>query len=277
MLMEHEWIREEVYLLERQLRERGVGVGMRENLYALVGFGRNNVTSIGGILLSDLVRPDDFVSASFSLETSGLLEDGYSGISFALENIQPRPGTARQLILITDEDRGILNTNLTRDVVERQLRAAGFVLNVVVNQGFLADPADNDSLALGLNGNGTAYVVADNPDAFSTVEGGEPITFSFFQFGNTLEDYVELAFSLGGVAWDLKQLREEGQISEAFTNAFTAVKVEEVMNVFRFCFACFCEGNRFGNTSQGLCRNSNVGLSDCVGVPGIHKCVFVNA
>ncbi len=269
MFMEHAWIRKEVYVLESQLQERGVGVGERENLYALVGFARADLSAISGILISNLTRPDEFVNASFDLRTSGLIEDGYSGIDFALRNVQPRPGTARQLILVTDEDRGILRSDLTRDVIEQQLKDEGFVLNVIVNQGFLADSADNSSLALGLTGNGTAYIVDNSSDSFTAVEGGEPITFSFFEFGDTLEDYVELAFRLGGAAWDLNQLREQGDFARAFTNAFTAVKVEEVMNVFRVCFACFCEANEAKDEIIGPCIGSvGIEISDCVGIPG---------
>ena len=40
MVMEHTWLRSEIVRLDQQLRLKGVGVGDRPNLFALVGFGR---------------------------------------------------------------------------------------------------------------------------------------------------------------------------------------------------------------------------------------------
>ena len=80
----------------------------------------------------------------------------------------------------------MLQQDLNRDVVEERLREAGFVLNVVVNQGFLADPTDSDSHALGLDSNGTAYVVNTTaPALFVAVEGGGVDPDPLGGFGNT--------------------------------------------------------------------------------------------
>lgn len=241
MAMEHEWIRQEVILLDVGLKQQGVGVGERENLFALVGFGRNNPVDINGITLSPLAPLDEFITASLNLELTGVFEDGYAAIDHALSTIQTRTDTAKQIILVTDEDRGVLRSDLSREVIEQKLVEAGIVLNVVVNQGFLGDSEDPRSFALGLNENGTAYVVDPaSSTLFTIVQGGSPNPGQFFNFGNTLEDYVELAFSVGGLAWDLNQLREQGVFAEAFTNAFTQAKVDEVMTVFRICFSCQC-------------------------------------
>ena len=241
MAMEHEWIQKEVNLLDIALRERGVGVGMRPNLFGLVGFGRNDPTSIGGITLSQLARPDEFVLAAGGLQLTGVLEDGYSAIDHALAMIETRSGTAKQVILVTDEDRGVLRVDLSRELIEERLVRTGFMLNVIINQGFLRDPLDDHSFALGLDRNSTAYIVdPDSLTLFNTSDGGSLNPSPFFGFGNSYEDYAVLAHSTGGAAWDLNQLREQGILAEAFTNAFTAVKVEEVMSVFRECFLCLC-------------------------------------
>jgi len=76
MAMEHELIRTEVVLLNDQLRERGIGLGSRQNLFALVGFGRNNREDILGIVLSQLTTPEQFINASNQLELTGVSEDG---------------------------------------------------------------------------------------------------------------------------------------------------------------------------------------------------------
>ena len=264
MVMEHDWIRDEVFRLDSQLQGRGVGAGENENLFALVGFGRNDPVAIAGVVLSQLATPADFVTASLDLRLNGLVEDGYAGMDFAVGNIALRPGTAKMMILVTDEDRGIIRKDLSRDIIEQRLTEAGFVLNVVVNQGFLADPTNNNSHALGLNGNETAYVFDPNsPSLFTTEEGGVANFGNFFSFGNTYRDYVELAFGLGGAAWDLNQFREEGLFAEAFTSAFTEVKVEEIMSVFRLCFSCLC------TPPEPQCVVAeNVTIDSCFGTPG---------
>ena len=50
--------------LDGRLRERGVGAGERENLFALVGFARDSPSDIIGIVLSQLAPSEEFVAAS---------------------------------------------------------------------------------------------------------------------------------------------------------------------------------------------------------------------
>ena len=54
----------QVFILDRRLREQGVGVGERENLFGLVGFARDSPSDIIGIVLSQLASPENFVAAS---------------------------------------------------------------------------------------------------------------------------------------------------------------------------------------------------------------------
>lgn len=261
MAMEHEWIREEVGILDQLLRDRGVGAGQRENLFALVGFARNDPTAILGITLTDLASPSEFIAASANLELTGSFEDGYAALDYALENIVTRPDTAKQMILITDEDRGVLRLDLSRDVIQTRLREAGYVLNVAVNQGFETDSFD---FALGVSSEVTYLFNSSASTLFYELNGNNVMPSTIFRFGNTFEDYVELALGLGGAAWDLNQLREQGSLARAFTNAFSEAKVEEVMTVFRYCFECLC---RFLEEVCSLAPN--VSVENCSGTfPG---------
>ena len=262
MALEHQWIRDEARLLDRLMQERGVGAGQRNNLFALVGFGRDDPNAILGITLTQPVVAGEFVSASEDLVLTGLFEDGYAAVDYAIENIVTRPDTAKIMILVTDEDRGVLRTDLSRDGLENSLRAAGYVLNVVVNQGFESDSAQ---FALGLT-NDVAYLFDPFSSEFFTVVGADNITPSDqFRFGNTYEDYVQLALSLGGTAWDLNQLREEGLFARAFSNAFSVGKVQEVMLVFSQCFGCLCLSLR-----ERCELVSDVSVQDCSGTfPGM--------
>ena len=100
MAMEHEWIRTEAVRLNEQLTERGVGLGSRQNLFALVGFARDNPQDIGGIVLSQLyARAELQLVECLKMDTQALI---------LLNNIVSRVGTAKVIIFVTDEDRSIL-------------------------------------------------------------------------------------------------------------------------------------------------------------------------
>ena len=120
----------------------------------------------------------------------------------ALDNVPTRPDTSRLMVLVTDEDRAELRQDLSREGVEERLRGAGFILNVVVNQGFLADPTNGSSHALGLDSNGTAYVVdATVPALFTTVEGGGVDPNPFNSFGSTFRFVTSVFKHFTGCLW----------------------------------------------------------------------------
>lgn len=260
MAMEHEWIREEVGILDRLLQNQGVGAGERSNQFALIGFGRNDPSAILGTTITGLTSARDFVTASEELELTGTVEDGYAAIDHAIDSIATRPDTAKQMILITDEDRGVIRSDLSRSSIGDSLREAGYVLNVVVNQGFQTTLFENTSFALGVNSEAAFLFDSEAESLFSVLNTDNVIPSSEFRFGNTFEDYVELALALGGAAWDLNQLREQGQLARAFTNAFSETKVDEVMTIFSYCFECLCM------SSAEICSlASNVQTQNCTG------------
>ena len=260
MASEHEWIQKEVVVLDKALKERGIGVGERTNLYALVGFGRNDPSAILGITLTPLTSIEEFLNATKLLMLNGIFEDGYAAIDHAIETIETRPNTAKQIIFISDEDRGVLRSDLSFDIISQKLTDVGYILNVAVNQGFLTSKND-PRFALGLRGDGESYTFNQSSSAlFSVSQGGVQSSSDLFDFGSTYEDYVQLAFATQGVAWDLNQLREGGDYSIAFTNAFTQVKIDEVMSVYRFCFVCQC------TYPNEICSiRSDIQLEDCTG------------
>lgn len=272
MLDAQEWVMDVAQLLDDALQLSGIGVGGQPNLFALVGFGRSNPESIGGTVLSQLVSVPDFVAATSNLFTNGSTEDGYSAIEVALDQVQLREGmvTARIMVLATDEDRTALigKEGLQRDEIEQQLQDQGFILNVVVKQGFLYDASDPSSLAFGINFNGTAYTY--DPDTFTDV-----ITFPNGvadpnnAFGNTYEDYVQLAFNLEGAAWDIDFISQSLDLT-GFSQSFTEAKVEEVMGLMQKCFACTClEDDRSCQAAD------TVALENCEGpTPPVGEFVF---
>ena len=260
---EQAWIREEVQILDRMLKEKGVGAGTRRNQFALVGFSRNNPRDIFGITLTNLTSSSNFVEAARNLVVTGTAEDGYAAIDYALSNIATRPDTAKQIILVTDADRRNLRFDLDRDVIERRLRERQFTLNVVVNQGYSISEEDG-VFALGITRTSGYVLDPFMKRLYSTVSAADVTWSSVVSFGTTAQDYVMLALNLNGAAWDLNQLREGGTFAQAFVNVFSDVKVEEMMGVFRYCFRCHCRSGR------EVCNVDNdVVLSNCSGlVPG---------
>jgi hypothetical protein len=219
---EHAWLSGMISSLDTALQAVGVGTG-DTNRYGLVGFGASSGHGIGGH--THLVGGGEFgTAAQFGTATGGLVlsggtEDGYSGIDHAL-GYTFRSDAARNIILVTDEDRDNFDTSLTYTSIKNALLSTDTLLNVVVNNPFTKTSSPN---ALGMDSLGTGYL-ADGSGGFTTATG--------YVVGNgagtTETDYVPLAFDVGGAAWDLNLLRLGGLTAESFTEAFVAIKVQEI-------------------------------------------------
>ena len=206
--MEHAWIANMTQRLDEALMSVNIGVNP-QNRFGIVGFGSD--CGIGELLLGRVVANSDdqvFTTAegieefTFSLNTSGRREDGYSGIKTALDSYEFRD-VARQFILITDEDRDDVRQDLTRESIQDMLVGAQTLLNVAVSEEFIAD----NLRALGIGSNGNAYIYDPSASSlYRTIRGvGMPIADS--AHGSTNRDYTQLALDIGGGAWDLSQLR----------------------------------------------------------------------
>jgi hypothetical protein len=189
--------------------------------YSVIGFGASNPAprQVPPLPSIDV----DLASAKLSLGnlvTSGGTEDGYAGITFALNNVN-LDRDAANFILVTDEDRDNLRGGETTQSITDSLKNLGIVLNVVVN-ATLHD--GNGATALGIDSDGNAFK-ADGAGGFTTESGGVAIS----GFGTTIADYINPALATGGAAWDLNQLRAGGLLAQSFTNAFIDIKVQEII------------------------------------------------
>lgn len=217
---EHAWLGGMVSALDTQLNAQS----LTPNQYGLVGFGANTTHGISGH--SHLVGGGQFgSSAQFATAASGLVisggtEDGYSGISAAF-GYTFRPNTARNFILVTDEDRDNLLGGETYASMLASFLQSSTLLNAVVNASFLCG---DGSVALGMKGGGVGYK-ADGAGGYTTCAGASAISGS----GATIADYVNLALATNGAAWDLNQLRAGGLTATSFTNAFVDIKVGEIL------------------------------------------------
>lgn len=208
MAEEHAWLSTMIPQLDQALKEVDVGVDL-VNRFGVVGFGDdcNEDNVFGRVLLSS--SQNQFAPASNITDFTGMLniggrmEDGYSAIAIALDTYSFRD-VARQFILITDEDRDVVDQNLTRNSVRAMLEDAGIMLNAVINEEFQGE----ELRALGIDGSRNAYVYDPSiRTSFRVLEGlGAPVQDS--AFGSTNADYTQLALDLNGAAWDLSQLRQ---------------------------------------------------------------------
>jgi len=218
---EHAWLGTMVSSLESGLQTAGV---TGPNRYGLVGFGGGaahlpgHTHPVGG---GEFGTAAEFATATGTLLINGSLEDGWDGIDHGLSYAM-RGDAARNMILVTDEDRDNANGALTYANVLAALNQANVQLNAVVNASFSCG-AFGTNQVLGVDSIGRAYV-ADGAGGFTTCQGAAFVT----DFGTTKENYVDMAWATGGAAWNLNLLRAGGLTATSFSNAFVAVKVEEI-------------------------------------------------
>jgi hypothetical protein len=218
---EHAWISSMVTQLESMLVGSSVGAGVDANRYALIGFGdatdiTGHIHTVGSGTWGDA---SELSTATGSLLTDGDTEDGWDGISAAL-GLTFRPGMARNIILITDEDRDVVNGALSFGGLLAALTGSGALLNTVLNYTY-EDAFSNP--AFGIDSEGNAYI-QDGFGSYNQTPGGVPVA----GFGTTEADYINLALATGGASWDLNVLRLGGISADAFTEAFLDIKVNEI-------------------------------------------------
>lgn len=230
---EHAWLGNMMTQLDSALAT-AAGTDPLNAQYGLVGFGGSSYTSggvhytghqhdVGGVG-SEYGTATEFSTATGTLSLSGSYEDGYSGIDTALGYSQ-QANSVRNIILVTDEDRDVVNASLTYASMEAALAADNALLNAVLNINVRC--ADS-SVALGVDSTGTGYK-ADGMGGFTTCAGAY-IAGPGASYAATSEvDYGNLALGTGGAAWDLNQLRAGGLTATSFTAAFVDVKVQETI------------------------------------------------
>ncbi|MEM6980564.1 MAG: hypothetical protein AAF539_12950, partial [Planctomycetota bacterium] len=214
--------------LETALLAAGVGVdpAVGENRYGAVGFasilgqqGRSIPAGPNGELFGS---SDDYVNnivPNFSL--AGATEDGYAGIDFALSNYTVRPDAAKFIILATDEDRDILNPNLTLGGTITSLQAADFNLQALLNVD-IADANGQQALAID---NNQVYTF-DGGTGFTTAPGGQIL----FGAGSTLQDYVPIPQATDGIVADINLLAGNVNVANAFGQVLVTSIVEQVVD-----------------------------------------------
>jgi len=235
MSTEHAWLGPMSASLEADLVSAGVGSGIYADQYALVGYGATSdhgtsghKHAVGG---GDWGTAAQFDTATGTLIVNGSVEDGYEAMMFGLDNYTFRAIGGNFLVLVTDEDRDVLDSSIGYGQTKSALTSAGVLLNVVVDADF---EDANGTTALGIDAVGNAYI-ADGSSGYYTTSGGVAVSGN----GSTIAHYVNLALEIGGAAWDLNQLRAGGDDANSFTAAFVDIKAGEVirpgdLQIFKF-------------------------------------------
>lgn len=247
MVTEHRWLEQVSSALDTSLQNNRIGVDM-PNQFGLVGFARDNKMDVTGRIIHmdngcKFGEASHFQRATSKLALNGRLEDLYLGIILALDHYEFRPGTACQIIGVTDEGRYPLvpsaNHHDSSDVpyeykyLLRRLNESRCVLNVVVNQQM--ESAGKPGLGVGSKGEG----YAETPGGNFRVDPGKGKAVAESGHGTTHKDYTRLALATHGGAWDLNRLRQGGDVATAFTKAFVHLKQREISR--QLCERCTCD------------------------------------
>ena len=124
MKQEQTWLPLVATTLNNALKDIGIGTTL-PNLFGVTGFGSFHHEDIAGHLLAHndmaLVNASYVEQLSLQLTQAGKYEDGYAAMDFAAHNYNFRERAAKHLIIITDEERNILNSSLLKDDIVRLL------------------------------------------------------------------------------------------------------------------------------------------------------------
>lgn len=157
----------------------------------------------------------EFAQASGGLLSIGSRIDLYEGVAAGLDYAR-RPGAITYVVFVTANERWPSNPNTTLASLQEQLGSEAVFLNVVVDATF---QDGQQASAIGVDAEGNA-IVLDGAGGYTLQPGGQ------FVQGIGKLDYVDLAWSVGGGAWDLSQL--EAGASSAAVQAFVKQSVQDL-------------------------------------------------
>ncbi|WP_408901210.1 putative Ig domain-containing protein [Photobacterium piscicola] len=254
---EHNWLKDLVPSLEAGLVGAGVGESTAKNLYGLVGYERGSrYLVVDG---EEMVESVSFSRLVVQLRLYGGTEDGYRAMKGTLDTYSLRTDSAKNLILVTDEDRDVTLSWSYQQMLE-QLKSTGTLLNAVTNSSFRCD---DGSSAMGMTAEGIGFV-ADGSGSYYTCSGTRAVSGS----GASVRDYVNLAIESGGAAWDLNFLRSGGLRAKSFSEAIVDIKIKEIIDQLPPIYQADLQVNRItlSESKSGLVNVAatlnNRGLAD---------------
>ena len=188
--------------------------GNRFGLLAYGGF--NTTTTPAPVLLgtSQLFgTAQDYATGVATLQASGAVEDGYLAIDTALDTYQFRPTAEKFIILVTNEDRDIVDASKTYSSTLAKLRAKDVLMDGIVSANFFDA---SGVFALALDAKDNAY--SENGSGGFIVTPNGRVT----SFDTTVPDYIDLIHETGGIAGDIDQIQFGGATTTSFANVFVS-------------------------------------------------------
>ena len=183
----------------------------------MIGFGgtSGNVNRTDG-----WADTDDLETAISSLNAAGGdgTEDGYDAVTYAFENLTFRDNTPHAIILITDEDRDIVDSTVSLSSVKLFFDET-FSFHAIVNVSY----SSGTYTIFGVDYDRTAFL-SDNAGGYTTYTG----VFSIIENeANVRSDYItDFAWDsdIGGTAWDITLLDDDAT-ADTFGEVFAGVQV----------------------------------------------------
>lgn len=224
--------------LDEGLKRFNIGTTVR-NRYGIFGFSSpRNVPFTGRLYRGpnneQFVNYNEIGSLLSQLTKRGRAEDGYAAVEQALDQYLFTDG-ARQFLLITDEDRYILNASLTREPIRDHLMRSDSQLNVFINEKFRNGRNFYDLLAMGVYRNNSYIFNPLSAEEFNI--GDSPFEVPNSGHGTTNFDYTELALQVGGSAWSLPTIDND---NTGFLESLVSVVAEEIIRQKISCMNCTC-------------------------------------
>ena len=202
--------------LDAALLSAGIGTS-GGNRFGLVGYGDFNqvpraipVGSNGSLFGTSV----EYAVAANTLQSSGAIEDGYQAIDFALDSYSYRANAVKYVLLVTNEDRDIVDTTQSYADLVTRMTTADIKMQGIVAADF-EDAVGNRALAV--DAASLAYA-ADGAGGFTTSPGGRVLP----GFDTTVTDYVDMIWDLGGLAGDIFQIQFGGVIATSFGAAMVS-------------------------------------------------------
>ncbi len=202
--------------IDAALQASGVGDDPAQpNRYGLVAFGGTTpnffnpdpqIVPLGGGLFG---TPANYAAGINTLQAGGAVEDGYQAIHFAMDNYTYRPNAAKFMILVTNEDRDIVDNTKNFTNTLSRLTSNGVTFDSIVSADFRTSTGVS---ALGMDSGRNAYI-ADGSGGYTSSPNGLVTAFD-----TTVPDYVNLTFAAGGISGDIDQIQAGGNIATSFSN-----------------------------------------------------------
>ncbi|MAT15363.1 MAG: hypothetical protein CMJ46_08850, partial [Planctomyces sp.] len=161
-------------------------------------------------------------------------EDGYATISGALHDMVPREYATKQFVMITDEDRDNYYPAINKEFIQYGMLNSGYSLHTILDMQTELDGNGNPLLGVtGNNANAVAYVsdgeegyIEDLASNYTFEANDIPLGYgesdNQYQLPSHIqEDYVDLAYAVGGSVWNINEMGSESSgYSVSFTDAF---------------------------------------------------------